>query len=515
MDSLAHHLLSFVVFLPAAGGFLLWAVRDSHIAKRIAIGFSSATLLVTLLLPLATRFGASEVHFDTVATMSLGHRISYRLGADGLSWPLVALTVLLFLLACAATGKENDRFRPFFSRLLLLESCAMGTFLARDPWLFFIFLELGTILLLLLGRSGSKQKPDRAYGPIIHAIASGILLVVAIAMIDWHATIAPNLRTLAFVLFVVAMLIRMAILPFGAWIGTVYSHAPAPILMVLSPVILLSGAYGLLRIAYPTFADIAAYAWLPLASLGVACLLFNALCALSQVDLHRFLAHQSSAISGVILIGIAVMSRTALNGTIFLLVASALASASLVFIVDMIRRRAGHTDMDQLGGLAGAMPKLWSFSVISMANQVGLPAFAMFVGEILIVIGIFRVSQPQSLPHSFAAVETAAVFTIAVATCVGLILLVVSMARATQSVFLGPPGVLQERMPDATPSEIAVLAPLATLIVALGILPSLLIFHFTGGTMREIMSTYQRAASSHAMQHPAGPSATSQLTTAN
>src|SRR6185437_12042190 len=144
-----------------------------------------------------------------------------------------------------------------------------------------------------------------------------------------------------FVLFVVAMLIRMAILPFGAWIGTIYSQAPAPILMVLSPVILLSGAYGLLRIAYPTFADLAASAWLPLASLGTICLLFNALCALSQPDLHRFLAHQASAISGVILIGIAVMSRTALNGTIFLLVASALASASLVFIADMIRRRAG------------------------------------------------------------------------------------------------------------------------------------------------------------------------------
>lgn len=515
MDSLAHQLLSIVVFLPAVGGLLLWALRNARFAKRIAIGFSAPTLVITILLPLAPRLGASEIHFDTVATMLPGHGVSYRLGADGLSWPLVAVTAFLFLLACAATGKESDRFRPFFSQLLLLESCSIGTFLARDPWLFFIFLELGTILLLLLARSHSRQKPDRAYGPIIHAISSGILLVVAIAMIDRHATIAPNLRTLAFVLFVVAMLIRMAILPFGAWIGIVYSRAPAPVLMLLNPVVLLSGAYGLLRIAYPTFSDLAASAWLPLASLGTACLLFNALCALSQPDLQRFLAHQSSAISGVILTGIAVMSRTALNGTVFLLVASALASASLVFIAAMIRRRAGHSNMGQLGGLAGAMPRLWSFSVISMANQVGLPALAMFVGEILIVIGIFRVSQPQSLPHSFAAVETAAVFTIAVATCVGFILLAVSMARATQSIFLGRPGVLQERMPDATPSEIAVLAPLATLIVALGILPSLLIFHFSGGTLREIMSTYQRAASSHAAQNSAGPSATSQFTSAN
>jgi len=515
MDSLAHHLLSIVVFLPAAGSLLLWAARRPRIAKRIAIGFAGATLIISLLIPLAGRFDTTEIHFDKTATMTYGHRISYHLAVDGLSWPQTVITALLFLLACVAAEKEADRFGPFFSRLLLLQTCALGTFLANDPWLFFIFLELATFLLLLVARSGSKQKTDRAYGPFIHAAASGILLVVAIAMIDRHATIAPSLRTVAFVLFLLAMLIRMAILPFGAWIGTAYSAAPAPILMVLSPVILLSGAYGLLRITYPTFADIAAYAWLPLASLGVACLLFNALCALSQVDLHRFLAHQSSAISGVILIGIAVMSRTALNGTIFLLVASALASASLIFIADMIRRRAGHADMDHLGGLAGAMPKLWSFSVISMANQVGLPALAMFVGEILIVIGIFRVSQPQSLPHSFAAVETAAVFTIAVATCVGLILLAVSMARATQSVFLGPPGVLQERMPDATPAEIAVLAPLAALIVALGILPSLLIFHFTGSTMREIMSTYQRAASNHAVQNPAGSSATPQITTAN
>ncbi|HEX5242294.1 MAG TPA: proton-conducting transporter membrane subunit [Tepidisphaeraceae bacterium] len=512
MDSLAHQLLSIVVFLPAIGGFLLWALRNSRVAKRIAIGFSAATFIIALLLPFAPRLGASEIHFDTVATMLLGHRISYRLGADGLSWPLVVVTALLFVLACVATGKETDRFRPFFSRLLLLESCSVGTFLARDPWLFFILLGLATFLLMFLERSGSGQKSDRAYGPIIHAIASGILLVVAIAMIDRHTALAPNLRALAFVLFVVAMLIRMAILPFGAWIGTAYSRTPAPILMVLSPLVLLSGAYGLLRIAYPTFSELAASAWLPLASLGTACLLFNALCALSQPDLHRFLAHQASAISGLILIGIAVMSRTALNGTIFLLVASALANASLVFIADMIRRRAGHANMDQLGGLAGAMPRLWSFSVISMANQVGLPALAMFVGEILIVIGIFRVSQPQSLPHSFATVETTAVFTIAVATCVGLILLAVSMARATQSVFLGPPGVLQERMPDARPNEITVLAPLAALIVALGILPSLLIFHFTGGTMREIMSTYQKSASNHTTQSLPEPGESRQLT---
>lgn len=514
MDSLAHHLLSIVVFLPAVGGFLPWSLRDSRVAKRIAIGFSAATLVIAILLPFAPRWGASEIHFDNVATMLLGNRISYRLAADGLSWPLVVVTAFLFMFACAATGKEIDRFRPFFSKLLLVESCSIGTFLARDLRLFFIFLELATFLLLF-ARRHSGQKSDRAFGPIIHAIASGILLVIAIAMIDRHATIAPNLRTVAFVFFVLAMLIRMAILPFGAWIGTVYSQSPAPALMVLSPVVLLSGAYGLLRIAYPTFADLAASAWLPLAGLGTACLLFNALCALSQSDLYRFLTHQASAISGVILIGISVMSRTALNGTIFLLVASAISSASLVFIADMIRRRAGHSDMDHLGGLAGAMPKLWSFSVISMANQVGLPALGMFVGEILVVIGIFRVSQPQSLPHSFAVVETAAVYTIAVATCAGLILLAVSMARVTQSVFLGPPGVLQERMPDATPNEIAVLAPLATLIVALGILPSLLIFHFTGGTMREIMSTYQRAASNHTLQNPAGPSATPQLTTTN
>lgn len=502
MDSLAHHLLSIALFLPVVGSLLLWAARRPRIAKRIAIGFAAATLLIALLIPLAARLDPIEIHFNSTATMPYGHRISYRLEVDGLSWPLVVVTALLFLLACVAAEKVTNEFGRFFSRLLLLQTCAMGTFLANDTWLFFIFLELATFLLLLLARSHSRQKADRAYGPILHAVGSGILLVVAIAMIDRRSAVAPNLRTLAFGLFVVAMLIRMAILPFGAWIGTVYSRAPAPILMVLSPVVLLSGAYGLLRIAYPTFSELAASAWLPLASLGTACLLFNALCALSEPDLHCFLAHQASAISGVILIGIAVMSRTALNGTIFLLVASALANVSLVFIADMIRRRAGHTKMDQLGGLAGAMPRLWSFSVISMANQVGLPALAMFVGEILVVIGIFRVSQPQSLPHSFAAVETTAVFAIAVATCVGLILLAVSMARATQSVFLGPPGVLQERMPDATPSEIAVLAPLATLIVALGILPSLLVFHFTGGAMREIISTYQRAASNHAAQTP-------------
>lgn len=500
MDSLAHHLLSIVVFLPAVGSVLLWAVHRPRIAKRIAIGFAAVTLLLAILIPVAARFDTTEILFDGAATMHSGYRISYRLAADGLSWPLVVVTALLFLLAGVAVEKATDRFRPFFPTLLLLQTCALGTYLANDPWLFFIFIELGTILLLLLARSHSRQKADRAYGPIIHAIASAVLLVIAIVMINRHVGVAPRLRVLAFVLFLLAMLIRMAILPFGAWIGTIYSRAPAPLLMVLSPVMLLSGAYGLLRIAYPTFADVAAYAWLPLASLGAACLLFNALCALNQRNLHRFLAHQASAISGLILIGIAVMSRTALNGTIFLLVASAIGSALLIFVADMIRRRAGHIDMDHLGGLAGAMPRLWSFSIISMANQVGLPALAMFVGEILVIIGIFRVSQPQSLPHFFSQVETTAVFAIAGLTCVGLILSAVSMARAMQFIFFGPPGVLQERMPDATPIEFAVLAPLASVTIALGIIPTLLVFHFTAGTMRDIMSTYQKAASIRAVQ---------------
>ena len=515
MDSLAHHLLSIVVLLPAAGSLLLWAARRPSIEKRIAVGFAAVTLLISILIPLAARFDTSEIHFDSAATQAYGHRISYRLAVDGLSWPLIVVTALLFLLACVAVEKAIDRLSPFFSRFLLLQSCALGTFLALDPWLFFIFLELGTVLLLLLARSGRRQKTDRTYGPIIHAIASAILLVVVITIIDRHAAVAPHLRALAFVLFLLAMLIRMAIVPFGAWIGTVYSQAPAPILMLLSPVVILSGAYGLLRIAYPTFADLAAYAWMPLASLGVACLLFNALCALSQRNLQRFLAHQSSAISGLMLIGIAVMSRTALNGTVFLFVASAIGSALLIFIADMIRRRAGHTDMDHLGGLAGAMPRLWSFSVISMANQVGLPALAMFVGEILIVIGIFRVTQPRSLPHSFAQVETTAVFAIAVVTCVGLIMSAVSMARAMQFIFFGPPRVLQERMPDATPIEIAVLAPLASLTIALGIIPSLMVFHFTGGTMRDIMSNYQKTASDRIVQTPVEPSASQQLTSAH
>ncbi len=473
MDSAA--LLSLIVFLPtiAALGFLA-VPRDRE-------GFfRTATLVVTgvvFLLSLGLLSGVRAdggFHASVKLPWIPGLGIDYSLGVDGISLFLVLLTTFLTpLVILASTKSIHERVKEFHILMLVLQTGMLGTFLALDLFLFYIFWEVMLIpMYLLIGVWGGKRRIYAAVKFVLYTIVGSLLMLVAIVCLyfDHHAQtgvftfdllqlygtiIDPSRQLWYFAAFALAFAIKVPLFPLHTWLPDAHVEAPTAGSVILAGVLLKMGTYGFLRLALPLFPE-AAHTFQPLLlTLAVIGVLYGALVAMVQTDIKKLVAYSSVSHLAYCMLGLFSFGLPGFSGSLYQMISHGLSTGALFLLVGVVYERRHTREISEYGGLAQTMPWFSFVFIFVTLSSIGLPGLNGFVGEFLVLLGIFEANRLAGVLASF-----------------GVVLGAVYMLWLAKRFLFGPvTNEANRRIPDLTRREVAVLAPILVLIVVMGVRP--------------------------------------------
>ena len=445
-----------LILLPLAAGFALLALpaADARMAKAAGAAVAATTLLLAALAPHA------EFSFRW---LSRPFTAAFHFGATPISIWIVLLLALCT--ACAILATNVQRQSNFIAQMLLLEGTMMGLFLARDLLAFALFWD-AMLLPVFFVLVGWGEHVSTAWRYFIYNFAAGLTLLLATAAFGvlYGSTdvigragvhLAGAWVPWIFAGFAFAFLVKTPVWPLHTWMPLTYSHTPAPMVAVVSAVQSKAGLYGLIVIAMACMPDyFKAYAGL-FVVLGVISLLYGAFAAVVQNDAKRVVAYSSLSHLGLIVVALASFNVLALKGAIVYVIAHGLFSAALFLIVGYVEEREDTRSLQRLGGLGAANPRLAGALCIAALAALGLPGLAGFVGEIVILTGVYQAGFVWP----------------AILALVPIVLASAYMLRLFQGMMNGPE---VEDLPvrrDLTWLEGLAVAPLLLALVLLGVNP--------------------------------------------
>lgn len=469
------HWLTLVTFLPLLGGLVLLAIPAAarEAIRRTALAISIAAFAVSL--PLLVWFDPSQAgmqfHFRASWITAPWVQIDYHLGLDGLSLLLVLLTTLLTPFAVLASWSIKDRVKEFFILLLVLETGMIGVFVALDLFLFYVFWEVMLIpMYFLIGVWGHERRLYAAIKFILYTMAGSLLMLVAIiwlytvsgtfdllrlidARVSGELILAPGAERWLFLAFFVAFAIKVPLFPFHTWLPDAHVEAPTAGSVLLAGVLLKMGAYGILRFCLPLFPNATQEFAPAIILLALVSILYGALVSMVQPDMKKLIAYSSVSHMGFVVLGIMAMNEIGLIGAIYLMVGHGLATGVLFLIAGMLYDRRHTHLITEFGGLATPLPALSAFLLIACLSSLGLPPLVNWVGEFMVLVGMFRAD-----------------WVYAVWAALGVVFAAVYLLWMYQRVVYGEVTNEKNRnLPDLSRRELAILVPLTALIVFLGV----------------------------------------------
>ena len=506
------YILTIITLGPLAGAVALLIFGrgekpNESALKWTALLFSAATFVISLALPLGFNKAAGlqfETNVPWINAFNFGVR--YHVAIDGLSLWLVILTTFLVPLALISSWNSiHKRLREFLVSMLALETGMLGVFVAMDMFLFYLFWEVMLVpMYFLIGVWGGERRIYAAVKFVIYTvIGSLVMLAGIIALYYIHgnatlgnytfdiATITSDVSTHAFVLdpttqswlfwaFALAFLIKVPLFPFHTWLPDAHVEAPTAGSVVLAGVLLKMGTYGLMRFNLPIFPD-AAHQWSVLiSSLAVVGIIYGALVAMVQPDLKKLVAYSSVSHLGFVVLGIFSFTDQGMQGALYQMLNHGVSTGALFIIVGMVYDRRHTRLIAEFGGLANVMPVFSTFFMVVTLSSIALPLLNGFVGEFLILIGTF---SSTLLPHAKLFASLAAL---------GMILSAVYMLWMFQRVVFGEVRNPENlKLVDLNLREKLVLTPVALLVLAMGIYPSV----FLSRSAQAIQSIKERLTS--------------------
>jgi NADH-quinone oxidoreductase subunit M len=478
------HLLSILLALPILGAVVvaMLPAGENKLAKGIGIGFGLLEFFLSI--PLATGFvvGEAGMQFEENVPWVPEFGIHYHVGVDGFSLFIVLLTTLLTPICIwGAWNSIEKRGAEFVAAMLVLEAGMLGALVSLDLILFVCFWELMLVpMYLIIGVWGSEQRVRAAMKFFIYTMIGSALMLAAmiyLAVQHYNATkgvwsfdlqdvsqvmLPPEAQALCFWAFVLSFAIKVPLVPVHTWLPDAHTQAPTPGSIILAGVLLKLGTYGMIRFAMPLFPLAAGEGAQILAILAVVGIVYGALVAYAQTDAKRLVAYSSVSHMGFIVLGIVSMTTQGLTGATFQSLAHGLTTGALFMSIGIIYERRHTRLLADYGGLAKVMPWFTAFFMIAMLGSAGLPGLVGFVGEFLIMVGVFvHAGEVLWIPHFLIVIGAT-----------GVILGAVYLLHLFQKLMFGPiTNPKNETLQDLSLREKLVFAPLIGLIVFMGVYP--------------------------------------------
>jgi len=467
-------ILTLVTFLPLVGALFILLIRgEKEVVDRNARSVALWTSLITFALSLVIwiNFDPTTKDFQFVENHlwfpSLG--ISYHLGVDGISMLFVILTTLLTPICVLASWESvQSRVKEYMIAFLVLETMMIGTFSALDLMAFYVFFEGVLIpMFLIIGVWGGPRRVYSAFKFFLFTLAGSVFMLLAVLAMILEAGTAniPTLLTHAFpagmqtwlwLAFFASFAVKLPMWPVHTWLPDAHVEAPTAGSVILAGVLLKFGGYGFLRFSLPMM-PLASDFFTPLIfTLSVIAVIYTSLVALAQEDMKKLVAYSSVAHMGFVTIGIFTLTVQGIEGAIVQMLSHGVVSAALFLIVGVVYDRIHSRDMASYGGLVERMPVYAAIFMLFMLASVGLPGTSGFVGEFLVLVGIFQVNN-----------------WVAALAATGMILGAAYMLWMYRRVIFGTlTNVKLKAILDLSPREIAVFAPLVLVVVWMGVYPS-------------------------------------------
>jgi NADH-quinone oxidoreductase subunit M len=469
MTSSGFPTLALMVFLPVLGAIVVGLVpkRRSEMVFPLAVVVSFLPLAVVGYVLWEFEVGVTGYQFVQRVLWFEPWGVSWNVGVDGISLLLLVLTAVLFPVSIAASRSVEKNQKMYMIAMLLLETGMLGVFVALDLLLFFVFFEITLVpMYLLIGIWGSGNRVYAAVKFFLYTALGSALMLTGIIWLgvisgtfDFRQILDVSLSSTQqgwlFLGFGIAFAVKVPIFPFHTWLPDAHTEAPTAGSVLLAGVLLKLGTYGFIRFNLTLFPD-AAVRFAPwLAALAVIGIIYGAAVAIVQPDVKRLVAYSSVSHLGFIILGIFAMTSQGLTGGVIQMVNHGLSTGALFLLVGMIYDRRHTRQIADYGGVAKVMPVFAGLFLFSAFASAGLPGLNGFIGEFKILLGSY-------LRFPVAAVLAA----------VGVILAAVYLLWAYERVFTGPIVHSEnEKLVDLNKREVLIVAPLAVLILFLGVYP--------------------------------------------
>jgi len=478
------HLLTALITLPLFGALVILFMPRQWVRglRATSIGFMVLEFGLSLSL-LGAEYTSAGYQFLEQAVWVEGLGISYKVGLDGISLWLVMLTTLLTPVALYSSwGSITTKVKEYALAFLLLEGAMIGTFLALDLFLFYIFWELMLVpMYLIVGIWGGRDRIYAAVKFFLFTMAGSLLMLIAILYLvgsykelsggvysfdlaELSRVVVPrSVQYWLFGAFALAFAIKVPMFPFHTWLPDAHVQAPTGGSIILAAVMLKLGTYGFLRFAIPLF-PLASHELGPtVAGFAVFGILYGAWCAWAQKDVKKLVAYSSVSHLGFVMLGIFSKTEAGMSGAILQMVNHGISTGALFLLVGVIYARRHTRDLDAFGGLAKVMPLYATLFIIVSMSSIGLPGTNGFIGEFMILAGTFTSSALAPWPEVFVLLAA-----------LGVIFAAIYMLHAVLKMFWGPVDKKEnEDLPDMRfdLGDVKALSPALAVVFWIGVYP--------------------------------------------
>ncbi|MBI4389171.1 MAG: NADH-quinone oxidoreductase subunit M [Nitrospinae bacterium] len=405
--------LTLVTFLPlVAAGILAFIPREHEgTIKQTALAFAVADFLLSLQLWADFDLTTHKMQFEFNVPWIETWGINYHVGIDGISLLLYVMTTFLTAVSILASWEVKKYIKEYMMAMLALGTGMLGVFIALDFFLFYFFWEFQLIpMYIIIGVWGGPRRIYAAVKFFLYTAVGSLLMLVAIIWIYFivhdktgtyttdimyivqHLDIPLTTQKWLFMAFFMAFAIKVPMFPFHTWLPDAHVEAPTAGSVILAGVLLKMGTYGFLRFNLPLFPH-ASNEFLPLiAGLSIIGIVYGALVSMVQEDLKKLIAYSSVSHLGFVMLGIFAFNQYGLEGALLQNINHGLSTGALFLLVGMIYDRRHTRLIKEFGGLSKQMPKYAICFMIITFSSIGLPGLNGFVGEFLVLLGIFQVN---------------------------------------------------------------------------------------------------------------------------
>ena len=465
-------ILSAVIFIPLIGALFIFITRGTEKtieknSKYVAIFTSLANFLLSLFLWFS--FDSSNSNFQFVEEKNwIKGFINFQLGVDGISILFILLTTFIAPI-CIFSAIQSIKFKikEFLIAILIMETLMLGVFCSLDLVIFYLFFEGGLIpMFLIIGIWGGPKRVYSAFKFFLFTLLGSVLMLIAIISIYWitgttdvikllDIRISQEYQYLLWLAFFSSFAVKLPMWPVHTWLPDAHVEAPTAGSVILAAILLKMAGYGFIRFSLGLFPIASDYFTPLIFSLSIIAIIYTSLVALMQDDMKKLIAYSSVAHMGFVTLGIFSITKQGLEGSIVQMISHGLISAALFLCVGVVYDRYKSRMISSYGGLVNIMPKYALVFMIFTLAALGLPGTSGFVGEFLILVGIFQKN-----------------ILVAVLASLGVILVAAYMLWLYRRVVFGKiTNSETKNMPDLNKTEIGIFTSLVFLIIFFGIYP--------------------------------------------